>query len=76
MIKKSNDNSVCVTSINVIFSSVLFCFSIFKYYIRNGNESMKSKTLLKPDSEILIYEGIKFMKSVSFILRTFIHICI
>lgn len=60
MIKKSNDNSVCVTSINVIFSSVLFYFSVLKYYIRDGNKSMKSKTLLKPDSEILIYEGIKY----------------
>lgn len=60
MIKESNDNYVCVTCINVIFSSVLFYYSVFKYYMRNGNESMKSKTLLKPDSEILIYEGIKY----------------
>lgn len=60
MIKKSNDNSVCVTSINVIFSNVLFYFFVFKYYIRDGNESMKSKTLLKADPEILIYDGIRY----------------
>lgn len=72
MIKESNDNYVCVTCINVIFSSVLFYYSVFKYYMRNGNESMKSKTLLKPDSEILIYEGIKYSWKVY--LSSYVHL--